>query len=366
MLNTQEFGSSLKKFGFNFYSGIPCSFLKNLINYAINDCQYINAANEGDALAAAAGAQLGGQKSVVLLQNSGLGNAVSPLTSLIYTFKLPVLGFISLRGEPGLKDEPQHELMGEITTSLLDTMKVKWAYLSDDQKKASKQLELANKSIENNEAFFFVVKKGTFDTVTLVKKESNDKTKNYPSRLDVLKTLYENKKENTALLATTGVTGRELYEIKNDPNHFYQVGSMGCITSLGLGLALAQPKKEVLVIDGDGATLMRLGNFAALGHEKPKNLLHILLDNELHESTGGQDTLSGTVNFSQIAKATGYERVIICKSDKGLISEIDRWRKTQKLTFIIIKTKAGIKDNLGRPTNTPQNQKERFQDWIND
>ena len=133
MLNTQEFGRQLEQRGFNFFSGVPCSFLKSLINYAISEVNYLGAANEGDALAACAGAYLGGKKPVVMLQNSGLGNAVSPLTSLTHTYKIPVLGFVTLRGEPGISDEPQHELMGVITEKLLETMGIPWAYLPQDQ-----------------------------------------------------------------------------------------------------------------------------------------------------------------------------------------------------------------------------------------
>ena len=124
MLKTADFGNQLKSLGFHFYSGVPCSYLKDLINYAINHCNYINSANEGDAIATCAGATLAGQKSVMLMQNSGLGNTVSPITSLLYTFKIPVLIIVSIRGEAGISDEPQHELMGKITTSLLDLMEV--------------------------------------------------------------------------------------------------------------------------------------------------------------------------------------------------------------------------------------------------
>ena len=153
LLNTSEFGNELKKLGFDFYSGVPCSFLKNLINYAINECNYIAAANEGDAVAICSGAYIGGRKSVVFMQNSGLTNAVSPLTSLTYPFQLPVLGFVSLRGEPGLSDEPQHELMGQITTQLLDLMQIKWEYLSSNIHVAKVQLETANEWIEKNNLF---------------------------------------------------------------------------------------------------------------------------------------------------------------------------------------------------------------------
>ncbi|HRX01080.1 MAG TPA: thiamine pyrophosphate-binding protein, partial [Cyclobacteriaceae bacterium] len=258
MLSTQAFGNELKKLGYDFYSGVPCSFLKYLINYAINECDYVMAANEGDAVAIASGAYLGGKKSVVLMQNSGLTNATSPLTSLNYTFQLPVLGFVSLRGEAGLGDEPQHELMGQITEKMLKLMKVKWAYLSDDMNEAKKQLKKADKLIAKKETFFFVVKKGTFDEVKLkdqqlrtiqnkTKIKSSQKSE-LPTRRETLKTLVDLSESNTILLATTGKTGRELFDVADKPNHLYMVGSMGCISSLGLGLALEQPSKKVIVI----------------------------------------------------------------------------------------------------------------------
>ena len=178
MLNTNKFGNELKKLGFDFFSGVPCSFLKNLINYSINECEYIAAANEGDAVAIASGAYLGGRKPVVLMQNSGLTNAVSPLTSLTYPFQIPVLGFVSLRGEPGLIDEPQHELMGRITTQLLDIMQIKWQYLSTNYNVAKSQLETANKWIEKKQPFFFVVKKETFENENLkIEEQSIHKNK---------------------------------------------------------------------------------------------------------------------------------------------------------------------------------------------
>lgn len=162
MINTNMFGEELKKLGFLLYSGIPCSFLKNVINYTLNECEYVSAANEGDAVAIASGAYLGGKKSIVLMQNSGLTNAISPLTSLNHPFRIPLLGFVSLRGEPGIPDEPQHELMGKITTQLLDLMQIRWQFLSSDLMEARQQLVQANECIERGQSFFFVVKKGLF------------------------------------------------------------------------------------------------------------------------------------------------------------------------------------------------------------
>ena len=229
MLHTQSFGDCLKRQGFDFYSGIPCSFLKNLINYSINDCQYVMAANEGDAVAICAGAYLGGRKSVVLMQNSGLTNATSPLTSLNYTFRIPVLGFVSLRGEPGVADEPQHELMGTITGKFLDVMQISWQYLSDIPDEAEQQLQQADEMITNGQSFFFVVKKNTFDTVELrqtslpsaknVRLEAQPGTDQKPTRLSVLERLNQQKNADAVVLAATGTTGRELYEIEDAPNY---------------------------------------------------------------------------------------------------------------------------------------------------
>jgi phosphonopyruvate decarboxylase len=162
MIDTGRFGETLKKRGFDFYSGVPCSFLKDLINYSINQCEYVMAANEGDAAAICAGAYLGGRKPVLLMQNSGLGNAVSPLTSLHAIFRIPLLGFVSLRGEPGLADEPQHELMGPITASMLETMQIAHEVLAPSGEEAEAQLAKAEAVFARGRSFFFIVKKGNF------------------------------------------------------------------------------------------------------------------------------------------------------------------------------------------------------------
>ncbi|MDQ0339012.1 phosphonopyruvate decarboxylase [Caldalkalibacillus uzonensis] len=374
MLDTKKFGELLKKSGFSFYSGVPCSFLKNFINYAINECEYIAAANEGDAVAIASGAFIGGKKSVVLMQNSGLSNAVSPLVSLNYPFRLPVLGFVSLRGEPGKPDEPQHELMGRITTELLELMQIKWQYLSSDIQEAKHQVEQANRWIEKNQPFFFVVKKGTFgeeilrkkslsshsNQVILMKKEEDQ----LPVRFQVLEVINRFKDNQTVQLVTTGKTGRELYEIEDAPNNFYMVGSMGCVSSLGLGLALTQTNKDIIVIDGDGSLLMRMGSLATNGYYHPHNMLHLLLDNHTYDSTGGQNTVSHNVNFIKIAAAAGYEKCIYIHNVQELVSTIKEWKKSRGLTFVYMKIAKGSKKNLGRPKIKPHEVKERLQHFL--
>ncbi|GJM30391.1 MAG: thiamine pyrophosphate enzyme [Cyclobacteriaceae bacterium] len=375
-LDTFEFGNHLKKLGFDFYSGVPCSFLKYLINYAINECDYIMAANEGDAVAIASGANLGGRKSVVLMQNSGLTNAVSPLTSLNYTFKLPVLGFVSLRGEPGLMDEPQHQLMGEITPALLSTMEVKWDYLSNNPADIPSQLSIANRHIENDEPYFFIVRKNTFEAVKLVEKPADDQEMmpqvqlkqaedSYPKRIEALESLTTRTEANTILLATTGKTGRELYEVKDHGSHLYMVGSMGCISSLGLGLSLSQPSKHVVVIDGDGSLLMRMGAMPTIGFYQPENLLHVLLDNNSHDSTGGQATVSNRLDFVKMAAAAGYKRVIYASTLAAFEQAITEWEKSPALTFLYLKVAKGSKEELGRPSIKPHEVKLRLKQFIN-
>ena len=226
MLDTGQFGAECKKLGFSFFSGVPCSFLNPLINFAINECEYIQAVNEGEAVSIAAGATIGGKKSVVLMQNSGLTNASSPLTSLIFPFRIPILGFVSLRGEPGLNDEPQHELMGEITAQWLTLMKIHWEYLSDRLEEATKQVRRAAGFIEKNEPFFFIVKKGTFAKTELQEqrikgnknaiKVNKNKDEEYPTRIHALKVIQSHSDQDTVLLATTGKTGRELYQLKDE------------------------------------------------------------------------------------------------------------------------------------------------------
>lgn len=374
MLNTSEFGNHLKKLGFDFYSGVPCSFLKDLINYAINDCNYVMAANEGDAVAICSGASLGGRKAVALMQNSGLTNAVSPLTSLNYIFLLPILGFVSLRGEPGIPDEPQHELMGTITHQMLELMQVKWEYLSDNIIEALKQLDRANSFIEQNETFFFVVRKDTFEKVSLKEqklittqntvKVRKTKEDELPLRWDVLEKINAFKDKNTIVLATTGKTGRELYEIEDAPNNLYMVGSLGCISPLGLGLALARPDKQVVVLDGDGSLLMRMGALPTNAYYQPSNLLHILLDNNAHDSTGGQATISHNLDFVEIAASSGYPVSQYAHNLEEFEKKYNDWKQKQQLTFLQIRIAKGARKEPGRPKVKPYEVKERLMKFI--
>ncbi|MUT68019.1 phosphonopyruvate decarboxylase [Paenibacillus sp. NEAU-GSW1] len=374
MLNTNMIGAELKNLGFQFYAGVPCSFLKDLINYAINECEYVAAANEGDAVAIASGASLAGRKAVVLMQNSGLTNAVSPLVSLNYPFQIPVLGFVSLRGEPGIPDEPQHELMGRMTVELLSLMEVEWAYLSPDSEEARRQLLLAADYIAHDKPFFFVVRKGTFEKEKLQKqslsasknrvKKSKQAADELPSRQQALKVINSLKDSSVVQLATTGKTGRQLYEIEDAVNNLYMVGSMGCVSSLALGIALCQPDYKIVAVDGDGSLLMRMGSLATNSCYNPRNLLHVVLDNNAHDSTGGQSTVSHNVDFVEIAASCGYENAIYIHSLSELSQAIAQWKQTKGLTFLCMKIAKGSGDEPGRPQMKPFQVKERLESFL--
>lgn len=376
MIDTRSFGDKLKGHGFNFFSGVPCSYLTDLINYAVNDCELIMAANEGDAVAVCAGAQLGGKKSVFLCQNSGLTNATSPLTSLIYTFGIPVLGFVSLRGEPGGKpDEPQHELMGQITTGFLDLMRIEWTYLSFEHDEALRQLEDANRVIEEGKPFFFVVRTGTFAKEPLREQAPANQRPGtdivarsakaaLPSRYAALESLARLARGDTVFIATTGFTGRELYEVGDLPNNFYMVGSMGCAASVGMGLAMARPDLRVIVIDGDGALLMRMGSAAVLAAYAPPNLAHVVLDNNAHDSTGGQKTVSESIDFVAFARAVGYGNAYYAHDEGELHDLAARSLDSHRLGLVYLRIGPGARANLGRPKTKPPEVRERFMKFI--
>lgn len=374
MIDTNAFGSMLFDYGYRFASGVPCSFLKYLINHAINQMNYVGAVNEGDAVAIASGVHIGGKKAMVLMQNSGLTNAISPLTSLNYPFRVPVLGFVSLRGEAGLNDEPQHELTGTVTDKMLEVSGVAYDYLSPDLETAKTQLEKADGLIRGNRPFFFIVRKNTFSEVKLKEESSVEKSggelirSTAPleamTRLNVLETISAEKEEKTILLATTGKTGRELYEIDDSKQNLYMVGSMGCISSLGLGISLARPQNRVIAIDGDGALLMRMGSLATNGYYGKENLLHILIDNNCHDSTGGQRTVSHQVDFPAIALACGYGRVTDANTLDEIARAISLWKKDPVLSFIRVRVKKGSKKDLGRPSIKPHEVKERLMNFL--
>ena len=365
MIEAVTFGQAARDRGFSLWTGVPCSYLTPFINYVIDDpgSRYVAAANEGDAVAIAAGASLAGGRAIAMFQNSGLGNAVNPLTSLTHVFRIPVLLIVTLRGEPGgPADEPQHELMGAITTRMLELMEIPWAYFPTDEADVCAVLNrVLNHFAREQRPFALVMRKGSVASHELrsapqhrpcrsTVAESASATP-LSSRKACLEAIQANTGANDLILATTGYAGRELYACEDRPNQFYMVGSMGCIASLGLGLALTRPERRVFVVDGDGSFLMRMGALSTIGYERPPNLTHIVLDNERHESTGGQSTLSHSVDFCGIAAANGYPAVEHLEDAEALP---ERLRAAgNELTFLHLKIRPGVMDNLPRPKVTP-------------
>ncbi len=373
MIETSQFVGPAKRLGFDFWAGVPCSFLTPFINYTIGDEEltYISSANEGDAVAAATGAALGGCRSVAMMQNSGLGNAVSPLTSLNHVFRIPVLLIITLRGEPGKPDEPQHELMGQITQDLLETMRIPWAWFPDKEEMVHEALQTAVSHMDGSgRPYAFIMKKGMvaphtlsqgpdFDLPVIEHKCREDSLEvELPSRHDVLQQLVAaTDVAESVLIASTGFCGRELCAINDRANQLYMVGSMGCAASLGLGLAAARPDKKIVVIDGDGSALMRMGNLATVGAYGGGNYYHLLLDNHVHESTGGQSTVSATVDFPLIAAACGYRSIISSlKDDRKMASFLH----AKAPAFMHIETSRGVPSDLPRPSVKPADVARRL------
>jgi phosphonopyruvate decarboxylase len=375
MLQAEVFLQAAKAKGFRLFTGVPCSYLKPFINYVIDapDLAYIGAANEGDAIAIAAGAEFTGCRSVVMFQNSGLGNTVNPLTSLNAIFRIPCLLITTWRGEPGGEhDEPQHELMGQITPKMLELMNIPWEHFPKEDAHVAPVLTRAVQHMdETGLPYALIMQKDAVAPyklkTTLAPKplSSPPKPANWaqslPWRADILKTVQETAGPNAALIATTGFTGRSLYALEDKKNQIYLVGSMGCASSIGLGLAWAQPNRQVVVLDGDGAALMRLGAFSTVGYERPKNLVHLLLDNESHESTGGQSTVSHSVDLAQVAYACGYPTVLRASYVEELREQLS---SLDSLTFIHVKIRPGERAELPRPSVTPQQVARRFRHWL--
>lgn len=382
MISADKFLTPARELGFNFFTGTPCSYLKPFLNYILDTdgFDFVDSVNEGEAVAIAAGATIAGKRAVVMFQNSGLGNAVNPFTSLTFTFNLPVLVITTLRGEPGgTHDEPQHELMGQITIEILEVMRLKWAYFPNKEEEVLSLLRLADDHMKKtNQPFVFVMRKDDVSDWKL-KKKPTASPKNFlinhtdffeldykerTTRTPVLQMIQDELGTEVAIIATTGKTGRELYEVGDFKNQFYMVGSMGCALAMGLGIALSKPNLKILVIDGDGALLMRTGSMATVGAYRPKNLIHLLIDNEAHDSTGGQGTVSAGVSFGAIACGFGYEKVYSTDKLEKLKSILHEVKNSTASTFIHLKTQKGSPEKLGRPKVTPAEVSIRFAQFV--
>ena len=381
MIEARDFIEAARERGFGWYAGVPCSYLTPFINYVVQDSslRYLSMANEGDAVALIAGATLGSGGAscgVAMMQNSGLGNAVSPLTSLTWTFRLPQLLIVTWRGQPGVADEPQHALMGPITPTMLETMEIPWELFPAERTAVGAALDRARAHlIESGRPYALLMPKGCVAPYALDAEARPDRSTPpapavleprrhepdaRPSRRTALEAVVANTPlASTVVLASTGFCGRELYAIADRPNQLYMVGSMGCVAPLALGLALARPDLSVVAIDGDGAALMRLGALATLGAYGPSNLRHLLLDNGVHDSTGGQATVSPSVSFAEVAAACGYASSL--ETDDA--ARIGGWLREPAAAgpkFARLLIRAGTSDGLPRPAMSPVEVKRRL------
>jgi phosphonopyruvate decarboxylase len=384
MIKAADFVDAARAHGYDWYAGVPCSYLTPLIGCVIGDTRidYVSAANEGDAVAIAAGAWIGGHRGVAMMQNSGLGNALNPLTSLVHTFRIPVLLLCSRRGAPGINDEPQHRLMGGITGAVLDTARVPWAAFPAERAAIPEVLDDIERVAGSRRAYALILERGSCEPYASTPVASPAPPTAPPAvapvtggghlrpaaervarRAALVAIHAASEQPRTVVVATTGYTARELYAIDDRPSHLYVVGSMGCASSVALGLALARPDLRVIVADGDGAVLMRMGNLATIGTYAPGNLIHVVLDNEAHDSTGGQATVSGRIDFASVAAACGYRRVLRTDSPAELESFV-RAPAGAGAAFAHMKIRAGTLPGLPRPALEPPAILDRLRDHI--
>jgi len=369
MITCQQLAKIFKSQSFTFFTGVPCSIFKDWLNFVGEKKQFqkVAVASEGEACAIASGFYLAtGKTPVVYMQNSGLGNSVDPLTSLMNkeVYGIPALLLISWRGEPRIKDEPQHLKMGKITFRLLNTLGIPFVALSDNEKTAGRQIKKAKAYLKKRELpYAIIVRKGTVASYQAKKK----KDKYSLTRERAIELIIGELKGNAAVISTTGKTSRELFELRKRKRQghkcdFYTLGSMGCSAGIALGVALQKPKKKVFVFDGDGSVLMKMGTLATVGHYLPKNFYHIIFDNNTHDSTGGQRTVSDTVQFDKVAKACGYKSARVLSREKEIKESLSNIK--QGPLMLVIKVKKGSREGLGRPTLSPLKMKKSFMKFL--
>ncbi len=359
--------------GSDFYTGVPDSQLKPLINYlmdtyGIDPKHHIIGANEGNCTALAAGYHLAtGKIPVVYMQNSGEGNIINPVASLLNdkVYAIPTVFIVGWRGEPGLHDEPQHIYQGEVTVKLLDDMDIKSFVIGKDttDEEVEAAMTIFRVELEKGKDVAFIIRKGALSTDVKVKYEND----NAMRREDIIKHIVEISGEDP-IISTTGKASRELFEIRvaNNQSHKYDfltVGCMGHASSIALGIAFNKESK-IWCIDGDGAVLMHMGAMAVIGANKPHNVVHIVINNGAHETVGGMPTVAGSIDLVAIAKGCGYPNAICVDTFKDLDRELTVAKNRDELCFIEVKCSIGAREDLGRPTTTALENKKNFMDYL--
>ena len=372
MLQPVEYLNALKASGIDFFTGVPDSLLKHIcacITDSLDEKDHIIAANEGGAGGLAIGHYLATKTvPLVYLQNSGLGNIVNPIMSLASNevYGVPMIVLIGWRGQPGVKDEPQHVHQGRVTPTMLESMDVPYTVLSDEIEEASSQRNAAvQQAISEARPVALLVSKGTFDSYSL--------TTSFPEleleREDAIIKIASCAQENAAFICTTGMPSRELFEYRartggRHETDFLTVGGMGHASQIALGVALRQPQRPVYCIDGDGAALMHMGGLPICANYAGSNFTHIVLNNGAHESVGGQPTVGFQIDLPSVAKATGYAWASSVRSADGIEDAMQTATQVDGPTLIEVKVKVGHRDDIGRPTKTPVENKNNLMDFL--
>ncbi len=375
MIKAQFFYDTLAAYGINFYAGVPDSLLKNLCAYITDhaDANHnIIAANEGGAMGLAAGHYLAtGQIPVVYMQNSGEGNIINPLASLTdkEVYNIPILLVIGWRGMPGSHDEPQHVKQGKVTTGLLNVMGIDYTVLSKEEDKVEVQIKKAVDYMQRTkECYAFVVEKDTFDAYALQNVGKNNLSM---SREEAIQTVAAALGDKDAIVSTTGMISRELFEYRTAMNEGHQrdfltVGSMGHASQIALGIALAKQDRKVWCFDGDGASIMHMGSMAITAQKAPRNYVHVVFNNGAHDSVGGQPTVGLNINLPAVATALGYKYVYSVESKDRLKVLLENLKEIEGPVFLEVRVKKGNRKDLGRPTTSPIQNKEALMAFLKD
>ena len=371
MISPEKLYNSLLQRNISFFTGVPDSLLQDFCAYVDDKTisgNHVIAANEGNAVALGIGHYLATTNiPLVYMQNSGLGNSINPITSLAdaEVYRIPMLLMIGWRGEQGITDEPQHIKQGRITSKQLELLGITYRVLD---KKSDLELvldELFCCLVKNKSPVAMLVRKGTFETY-------KSKRKVLPlsslRREDALKTILSLADSSDLIVSSTGKISREVFEIratrKQKQRDFLTVGGMGHTSSIALGVAIGRPGRRVICLDGDGSVLMHLGAMAINGHLKPANFFHIVLNNAAHESVGGQPTVAGHIDFATLSSSIGYSSYFSVTD----VDELkDKWliaANSLGPVLIEVRIAMGSRPNLGRPTSSPEENKQSFMNYL--
>ena len=374
MIEQQKLFTALNDIGLNFYTGVPDSLLNDFCLHLVNnvpDCQHIMAANEGNAIGIAAGYHMAtGKIPVVYMQNSGIGNATNPLLSLTHpcVYSIPLILLIGWRGDPAIKDHAQHKKQGELTPVLMENMDIPYQVLDSDDTVIEKFQWAANKAKELNAPVALIAKKAI-----LTQKEKKQEYAESPlmNREEAISAVLDVFGNDAIYLATTGRATRELHEqiMIHGFSHeieFLNVGAMGHLSSIGLGLAVGAPDKKIVVFDGDAAAVMHMGSLATNGRYQPKNLIHIVLNNGVNESVGGQKSSGQVINLTAIAKDCGYETIpAFVESKEDLQKAVKQLADNNHLSFLDVHVRQGIRKDMPLLKIEHQHAKTALMNYLN-